>query len=110
MGYGIANSWRISGDGHDWGALALAINRMAALTRWNGPGGWNGIAHSPGSIQALIHVSDPDLLIADNEVIGGLNQQQSRTQFTLWCVFPAPLLISYDLTNVSEYQLEASPL
>lgn len=50
-------------------------------------------------------LADPDLLISDNVTVGGITQLQSRTQFSLWCLFPAPLLISKDITTASPYEM-----
>ena len=35
------NSWRIAGDGTNWGALSNCINQNAALGKYAAPGGWN---------------------------------------------------------------------
>eukprot|EP00038_Savillea_parva_P028500 m.65428 g.65428 ORF g.65428 m.65428 type:complete len:474 (+) comp8291_c0_seq1:200-1621(+) len=93
-GASLGNSWRIHGDGKDWTALSGAVNVMASLTEYTGPGGWN----------------DPDLLIGPTCNIQGVpcgnSDSQARTQFNLWSVFPAPLLISQDVLNWSSYALE----
>ena len=34
------------------------------------------------------------------------NEQQSRFQFSVWSVLMAPLLLSFDLRNISQYSLE----
>ena len=49
-GASLGNSWRIHGDGKNWTALCGAVNTMAQLANYTGPGGWN----------------DPDLLIGRN--------------------------------------------
>jgi len=87
VGISLANSWRISLDGNDWPAHIDAINKMAAITHWTGPGGWN----------------DPDFLIGPPgyPAVGGQSELQSRAQMSLWCIFPAPLFISMDLTRAS---------
>lgn len=96
-GAGLGNSWRISGDGSSWGPLSSAVNVMAALTTFTGPGGWN----------------DPDLLsgptcnpMTHSGQTCGNTDEQARTQFSLWCLFPAPLLISQDVLQWSGYALE----
>jgi len=95
-GYSLGNSWRIDGDGDNWGYLTAAINAMAYLTQYSSPGGRN----------------DPDLLIGTGVGSygpdrGGWYQTdlQSRSQFSMWCVFSAPLLISADFLSVSNYAL-----
>ena len=95
-GASLGNSWRIHGDGRNWGALSGAVNTMAALGNFTGAGGWN----------------DPDLLIGPwcgidhNQAFCGQSDSQARTQFTLWSLFPAPLLISQNLLQWSSYALE----
>ena len=36
-----ANSWRISGDGNTWHDHIVSIDRMAKITQFTGPEGWN---------------------------------------------------------------------
>jgi len=95
-GYSLGNSWRISGDGTSWSSLTNSINIMATITNYSRPGGWN----------------DPDMLIGTG--VGSLGPDrngwyitdlQSRSQFSMWCVFPAPLLIGANLMAVSQYAL-----
>jgi len=97
VGYSLGNSWRIDGDGDNWADLTKAINTMAGLTAYASPGGWN----------------DPDLLIGTGVGSygpdrGGWYQTdlQSRSQFSMWCVFSAPLMISADIMSVSPYALQ----
>jgi len=97
VGYTLGNSWRVDGDGDNWGYLTAAINAMAYLTPYSSPGGRN----------------DPDLLIGTGVGSygpdrGGWYQTdlQSRSQFSMWCVFSAPLLISADILSVSAYGFE----
>jgi hypothetical protein len=95
-GASLGNSWRIHGDGKSWGALSGAVNTMAALSEFTGPGGYN----------------DPDLLIGPwcgidhDQSFCGQSDLQARTQFTLWALFPAPLLISQNVLAWSKYALE----
>lgn len=35
-GYSLGNSWRIYGDGKNWGALSGAVNTMARITNYTG--------------------------------------------------------------------------
>jgi len=97
VGYSLGNSWRIDGDGDNWNALTKAINTMSGLTPYARPGGWN----------------DPDLLIGTGAGSygpdrGGWYQTdlQSRSQFSMWSVFSAPLMISADIRAVSSYAFE----
>jgi alpha-galactosidase len=93
-GASLGNSWRIHGDGKNWTYLSGAVNDMARLTAFTGPGGWN----------------DPDLLIGPTCTIEGVvcgnTDLQARTQFSLWALFPAPLILSQDVLKWSEYALE----
>lgn len=95
-GASLGNSWRIHGDGKNWGALSGAVNTMAVLTEFTGTGGYN----------------DPDLLIGPwcgidhDQSFCGQSDLQARTQFTLWALFPAPLLISQNMLTWSKYALE----
>jgi len=70
---------------------------MSQLTSYAAPGGWN----------------DADLLIGTGVGSYGPSRQgwyvsdlQSRTQFSVWSVMSAPLLISADIGNVSQYAIE----
>jgi len=101
-GASLGNSWRISGDGKNWGALSSAVNQMADIAQYAGPGGWN----------------DPDLLIGPNCYIQGNDpgskvpatcgqtDRQARTQFSLWSLFPAPLIISQNMLNWTSFAFE----
>ena len=89
-GSSLGNSWRIAGDGGNWGALTNCFNTQAAAAPYAGAGGW----------------PDPDLLIGPEGYIGGQTDAQARAQFTLWSVFPANLLISQNVLAWSDYALE----
>ena len=110
-GASLGNSWRIAGDGTNWGALSNCANLNSKLQAYAKPGGWN----------------DPDLLqgtgVGSNDKATNpngcfdpkyipqsknwyQNESQSRAQFTLWAVMAAPLLISADVGQVSAHQLE----
>lgn len=97
VGQSLGNSWRIAGDGQNWAALTNCINTDAPLARFAGPGGWN----------------DPDLLQWTGEGSYGPGRDnwyqtelQSRSQFSMWSVLAAPLIMSADITSLSQYQLE----
>ncbi len=56
-----------------------------------GPGGWN----------------DPDMLVGSNpKAAVNLTETQSRTQFSLWSVMAAPLLIGSSILDLTPYDLE----
>jgi hypothetical protein len=42
MGDKLGNSWRIAGDGTNWGALSNCMNQNSQLQRYARPGAWNG--------------------------------------------------------------------
>jgi len=98
LGYGggktLGNSYRIAGDGSGWAALGNCANTIARIGKYSQPGAW----------------ADPDLLIGPETKrpmhIGGQTDEQARTQFSLWSVFPAPLLISQNVLTWSKYALE----
>ncbi len=86
VGSGIANSWRISGDCNKWPSIIKAILVNQALSHYAGPGGWN----------------DPDMLVGSSHLAAVYNTpDQSRTQFSLWAVMAAPLLIGSNILNMS---------
>jgi alpha-galactosidase len=60
-GSSLGNSWRIAGDGGNWGALTNCMNTQAAAAPFAGPGGW----------------PDPDLLIGSAGYIGGQSDEQA---------------------------------
>lgn len=66
------------------------MNTIAAVAQYSGPGGW----------------SDPDLLIGPEVYVGGQTDTQARAQFSMWCLFPANLLISQNVLGWSAYALE----
>lgn len=79
----VGNSWRTTADITDTWPSVLAnftgnVDRSAAA----GPGHWN----------------DPDLLEAGN---GGMTPTEYRSQFALWAMMAAPLLISTDLRQAT---------
>jgi len=93
-GYTLGNSFRIHGDGDSWAHLSGCTNTIAAIGKYSRPGGW----------------ADPDLLIGPETKkpmhIGGQTDEQARTQFNLWSVFPAPLLISQNVLTWSKFALQ----
>jgi len=111
VGDKLGNSWRIAGDGTNWGALSNCINLNSKLQQYASLGGWN----------------DPDLLqgtgIGSNDLATNPSgcyvaksipqakgwyqtELQSRAQFSMWAIMSAPLLISADVGQVSNYSLE----
>ncbi len=91
-GRGLAHMWRTTDDIVDayrretsgWsGDLSTIFRLNAVLDEFAGPGGWN----------------DPDMLEIGN---GGMTTTEYQTQFSLWCLMAAPLLIGTDLRAMSE--------
>eukprot|EP01088_Endostelium_zonatum_P017750 TRINITY_DN539_c0_g1_i1.p1 TRINITY_DN539_c0_g1~~TRINITY_DN539_c0_g1_i1.p1 ORF type:complete len:423 (-),score=65.31 TRINITY_DN539_c0_g1_i1:93-1172(-) len=96
VGYSLGNSWRIAGDGDNWGDILNIINTNVDLYSYPHSGGWN----------------DADLLIGTGAGSYGPSRQgwyitdvQSRSQFSMYAVMSSPLLISADLGGVSSYAL-----
>ena len=85
-----ADSWRVSGDidmsGRDYKTIERSIDIMKELSALTGPG----------------HVNDPDMLVVGKE----LTHNQDVTQFALWCMFSAPLVIGQDLTDIKQETLD----
>jgi alpha-galactosidase len=111
VGASLGNSWRIAGDGTNWPALSNCINLNSQLQKYARPGAWN----------------DPDLLqgtgVGSNDKTTNprgcfdpatmpqtqgwyQTEQQSRAQFSMWSVMSAPLIISADVGQVSDYSLD----
>jgi alpha-galactosidase len=86
FGPGIANSWRTDTDvgGPGYVAFPTVLRNLdadAVAPQAAGPGHWN----------------DPDYLGPDQ----GLTAAQFRTQFSMWAMLAAPLMISDDMTSMS---------
>jgi alpha-galactosidase len=80
---GMAALWRITGDvTNSWAGVAPILRTAVALADAPAGPGWN----------------DPDLLETGN---GGLNPDEERTQFGVWAMLSAPLLISTDLASAT---------
>lgn len=101
--YGLENvwTWGASVGGNLWRTTEDVSNRInnqaysrmifvglseEGLQRFAGPGHWN----------------DPDMLQIGNR---GLNEDENRTQMSLWSLLAAPLIISSDLTKLTPAQL-----
>jgi alpha-galactosidase len=82
------NMWRTTDDiGGDYDRVSLFGFQHNGLEKYVGPGHWN----------------DPDILQIG---IGKLNNDEGRTQMTLWCILAAPLLAGNDLTRMTRETLE----
>jgi alpha-galactosidase len=89
---GVGHLWRTTGDivdcwdcNKEWGGLGVLhiIDLQAELYPYGGPGHWN----------------DPDMLEIGN---GGLNPAESRSHFSFWALFAAPLMAGNDLQKMSK--------
>ena len=92
FGPGIANSWRTDTDvgapGYvTFGSVLRNLDADATHPEAAGPGHWN----------------DPDYLGPDQ----GMTDAQFRTQFSMWAMLAAPLMISDNLTTMSQASLGA---
>ena len=108
----LGNSWRIAGDGTNWGALSNCINSNVALQQYAHPGAWNDpdlllgtgvgsndLATNPNGCFKASEIPQADAWYMTSEL-------QSRAQFSMWAVMSAPLLISADVSQVAPYTLE----
>jgi alpha-galactosidase len=87
----IGNMWRSTGDIQDcwdckknWGGNGVVqiMDLMSGIESYSGPGHWN----------------DPDMLEIGN---GGMTKEESRTHFSMWAMWSAPLLAGNDVANMS---------
>jgi hypothetical protein len=91
-----ANGWRlwpsITGD---WKSVFAVIDELGAHPEWAsfaGPGGWN----DPG----------PILCGVKNDWSLGLTAQECRTQFSVWSIAAAPLMMSNKIDNILPWEKE----
>ena len=108
----IGNACRIAADVREWGAGTFGTNKAVNILA-----SYNGSAGAAGAWP------DPDLLFSHAPVggkptCGGAGKLEyctgsfcdpvpwhSKTQFGLWAVMGAPLLLSFDLTRLDSQQL-----
>ena len=84
----VGNSWRTTIDIYNsWDSMVYVIDTNNRWYKYAGPGGWN----------------DPDMLEVGN---GGMNFEEEKIHFGLWCISKAPLLIGCDITNMAKETLE----
>lgn len=76
------NMWRTTGDVEDhWESMSGAFD-LSDLAPYAAPGHWN----------------DQDYLMAG---LGGMSEEEYRTQMSLWCMMAAPLIIAADIRTWS---------
>jgi alpha-galactosidase len=81
------NLWRTTDDIRDnYYTMAFFGFGQNGLEKYAGPGGWN----------------DPDMLEIGN---GGMDEEESRSQMSLWCILAAPLLMGADVTKLNPTML-----
>jgi alpha-N-acetylgalactosaminidase len=88
------NMWR---NYHDIASRWSSVRDV--IDKWFNEVGWATFA-GPG------HWNDPDQLMigmTPNEWVDGLTPAESRTQFALWAILAAPLVMSNDLRNVTDW-------
>lgn len=91
VGATLGNSWRIAGDVNSYPDAIRAMEINEPLAKYAGPGAWN----------------DPDMLVGSSAgTAARMSPAQSRTQFSVWAVMAAPLLIGTTLTQMSAWDLE----
>jgi len=97
-GPNTSNTWRVGPDhlplwwtpptdqdpGQGQGTANI-IQHMGGLSKYSGPGGWN----------------DPDFLMTGE---WWMEEIDSQTEFSFWCLFSAPLFVSTDIRVLSNKQ------
>lgn len=88
------HSWRVGADCDEWANIYEVARTMEILGDHAGPGkGYN----------------DPDMLVGTSSSSSvALTRTQSRTQFDLWCVLAAPLLLGTSPGAMSDWDKETS--
>lgn len=87
----LANAWRITPDVIEWQTSRIAGVTANDLAPYAGTGAFN----------------DPDMLLgASRSATRSLTQKHSRTQFNLWSVLMAPLMIGANLRQLDDFDVE----
>jgi hypothetical protein len=92
VGAALGNSWRIGTDDYDWEHVLQDIDAEVPLWPFSGPG---------------LGLNDPCLLLGsdmNNNLI--VTEQQSRAQFTMWAILMAPLLLSQNVRNMTQMNMQ----
>jgi rhodanese-related sulfurtransferase len=83
----IADSWRTGADiTPDFESVMRQLDNIKPLRKFCSPS----------------HTNDLDMMQIGN----GLNKEEEKTHFAMWCMMSTPLMIGCDLTKISENTLE----
>jgi len=92
----IRDNWRSKDYRGDANGIMNIADRQQGLEQYAGPGGWN----------------DPDLLVLGlfgkgksssmNGTYKGCTLTEYRTQFALWCMLAAPLMVNLDVRHLQD--------
>ena len=95
-----ANSWRTSHDHHDnWDSTSVVIETNSELGVYAGPGGWN----DPDFLMTGGQGCDPPVDFAH---CPGQTDIEYRTEFSMWCLMAAPLIVATDIRNLTDIMKE----
>ena len=107
----LGNSWRIAGDGTNWGALSACMNKNALLQPYARPGAWN----DPDLLQGTGKGSNDkktnpsgcyDPATMHQTVDWYQTVAQAKAQFSFWAIMSAPLLLAADPAQVEPELVE----
>ncbi|PAV90657.1 hypothetical protein WR25_06997 [Diploscapter pachys] len=73
--------------GSDWNSIKGIINYMIS------------IQDKAASVQGIGAFNDPDMLVVGN---ANITVEMAKTQFTVWCIWSVPLMISTDLRKLDQ--------
>lgn len=110
--YGMGEVWQWGRQtgGHAWrtgGDLGFELDRFfdialnnAKLGKWNGPGGWN----DPDYLQiGMIGAQQDAKFLLPHPC--PLTPDEQYSLMSLWCLLPAPLIYSGDMTRLDDFTL-----
>jgi alpha-galactosidase len=90
-GKDIGNLWRTSGDIVPfWARMLHSVDSVITRELYAGPGTWN----------------DPDMLYIGHGDFDQYHLTEAKSQFALWSILSAPLLIGYDLRDAPQSLLD----
>jgi alpha-galactosidase len=90
-GKDVGNLWRTSGDIVPfWARMLHSIDSVITRDLYAGPGTWN----------------DPDMLYIGHGDFDEHHLVEAKSQFALWSILSAPLLIGYDLRDAPQSLLD----